>query len=101
MQDTSFVVVPIRDHAFFEQPQFKGLFGNHLLQITGLTAQVFNFARRRCAGRVACQALLPSFEEFLRPAVVEALCNALTPTQLSNAVFPLQAVKDDPDLLFR
>jgi hypothetical protein len=30
MQDISFDVSPIRDHAFFKQAQFKRLFGNDL-----------------------------------------------------------------------
>jgi hypothetical protein len=101
MRDTSCVVAPIRDHAFFEQPQFKGLFGNHFLQIACLTAQVFDLGRCRCARRVARQTFLASFEELLGPAVVEALCDALSPTQLGNAVFALQTVQHDPDLLFR
>ena len=45
--------------------------------------------------------LLPSFEELLGPAVIQALRYALSPTQLGNAVFALQAVQHDPDLLFR
>jgi hypothetical protein len=32
---------------FFEQSQFKGLFGNHLLQIACLTAQIFDLGRGR------------------------------------------------------
>ena len=39
MRDISFVVSPIRDHAFFKQPQLQGLLGNDFLQLTSFTAQ--------------------------------------------------------------
>ena len=65
MQDTSFVVVPIRDHAFFEQPQFKSLFGNNLFQVASLAAQVFDLRRGRRTSRIASKAFLAGFQEFL------------------------------------
>jgi hypothetical protein len=39
MRDTSFVVVPIPEHAFFKKAQFERLLCNHLLEILGLAAQ--------------------------------------------------------------
>ena len=39
MRGISFFVAPIRDHAFFEQPQFQRLFGDDLLQITRLATK--------------------------------------------------------------
>ena len=33
----SFAFSPIREHAFFEQPQFQRLLGDHLLQLLGFT----------------------------------------------------------------
>jgi hypothetical protein len=39
MQDISFVVAGLRDHAFLEQPQFQRLLGNDLLHIAGLAAR--------------------------------------------------------------
>jgi hypothetical protein len=33
MQDTSFDILPIPDHAFFEEAEFQGLLGNDLLEI--------------------------------------------------------------------
>ena len=89
-----------RDHAFFEQPQFQGLLGHDLLQIACLSAQILDLARRRRTCRVARQALLPSLEELLGPAVIQALGNALTAAQLGNAVLALEAIQHDPDLLF-
>lgn len=44
MPGVSFVVAPIRDHAFFEQPQFQRLFSDDLFQIAGFSAQVFNLS---------------------------------------------------------
>lgn len=39
MRGISFVVAPIRDHAFFKQPQFQRLFGDDFLQIAGFLAK--------------------------------------------------------------
>ena len=33
---------PIRDHAFFEQAQFEGLFGNDLFQVLGLAFEILH-----------------------------------------------------------
>ena len=63
------LVSPIPDHAFFEQTQFKGLFGYDLLQITSLTAQDLDLARISLTCRITGQALLPSLKELLRPAL--------------------------------
>jgi hypothetical protein len=38
---------------------------------------------------------------FLYDLIATNFDNAFTATQFSNAVFPAQAVQDDPDLLFR
>ena len=100
MRDTSFVVVPIREHAFFEQSQLQSLFSHDLFQITGFPTKVFDFSRGRRTRRVARQTLLPCFQELLRPAGIEALGNTLSTAQLGNAVLALQAVQNDPDLLF-
>jgi hypothetical protein len=48
---------------------------------------------------VARQAFVASFEEFLGPAIVQALGNAFATAQLGNAVLALQAVQHDPDFL--
>jgi hypothetical protein len=64
------------------------------------TAQLFHLRRRGSSFRVAIQPALASFQKLLRPAVVQALGNALTPAQFSDAVFTPQAIQNDPDLLF-
>ena len=75
------------------------LLGHDLLQIACLTAQFLDVARRRRTGGVARKALLPSFEELLGPAVIQALGYDLSAAQLCNAVLAPQAVQNDPDLL--
>src|SRR5271169_531647 len=100
MRHTSFGVSPIRDHAFFEQAQFERLLGNDLLQGARLTAQVLYLVAGRRPCRVTRQPTLASFEELLRPDIIKALSNALTPTQLGNAVVAAQTVQHDPDLVF-
>ena len=40
MRDTSFVVAPIRDHAFFQQAVFQRQVGHAFLQGAGFAAQV-------------------------------------------------------------
>tara|TARA_R110000751_G_C13655309_1_gene468526 strand:- start:3 stop:254 length:252 start_codon:yes stop_codon:yes gene_type:complete len=79
--------------------QLKRLLRNHLFQITGLTAKVFDFVSRGRTRCVPSQPSLASLHEVLRPFVVDALGNAFTTAQLGNTVFAAQAVQDDPDLL--
>jgi hypothetical protein len=100
MRDISFVAAPIAQHAFFEQPEFKRLFRYYFLQVTGFAAQVLHLVsvRRTCC--IARKASFSGFHEVLRPFVVDALGNALTAAQLSNAILAPQAIQDDPDLLF-
>ena len=44
---------------------------------------------------------LAGFQEFLRPGVVEALCNPFLAAELSEAVLAAKAIQHDPDLVFR
>src|SRR3954453_9224236 len=100
MRDTSFVVSPIRDHAFFEQPQGERLLGHYLLQLLGLTAQVLDLIRGGRSCRIPGKPALASLKELLRPAVVQAFSNPLASAQLGNAGFTANAVQHDPDLVF-
>ncbi|WP_374531938.1 hypothetical protein, partial [Novosphingobium sp.] len=43
MRDTSFVVAPIRNHAFFEQAVFERQIGHAFLQGAGFAAQACRF----------------------------------------------------------
>ena len=58
MRDTSFWLVPIRDHAFFEQTVFQCQVGHAFLQGAGFTAQILNLAIGRGTGSVIDQAAL-------------------------------------------
>src|ERR1700720_3915151 len=78
MRSISCLVLPIRDHAFFEQTVFEGQFGHNLLQGAGLAAQILHLVRGRGPRRIASQPLLPGFEKVLRPAIIKILDNPLT-----------------------
>jgi hypothetical protein len=99
MQDTSFGVVPIRDHAFFKQTVLQGEVSDCFLERAHLVAEILHFARGRLTRCVARKAALASFQELLRPAVVETFGNALPPAQLGDRRLAAQSGKDDPDLL--
>src|SRR3546814_10041140 len=85
MRDTSFVVAPIRDHAFFQQTVFECQVGHAFLQGAGLAAQVLHLASGRGSSGVAGQAALASFHELLRPGVVQALRDAFLAAQLGRS----------------
>jgi hypothetical protein len=53
MRDTSFVVSPIRDHAFLSSRKLERLFGDDLLQRRGLAAQPLDLVGGGGTGRVA------------------------------------------------
>ena len=91
---------PIRDHAFFEKAKLQGLLGYDLFEAQGLLAQILDLARGRGSCGVARQPSLPSFEELLGPAIVQAMSNAFTTTQFRDRVLSLEAIQHDPDLLF-
>src|SRR5215203_6803372 len=97
----SFLVSPIRDHAFFKQPQFKRLLGHHRLELLRLTPQILDLATGRRPRSVTRQAALAGLQELLGPGVIETLGYAFTPTQLGNAGLAPQAIQHDTDLLFR
>ena len=70
MRSISCLVLPIRDHAFFEQTVFEGQFGHNLLQGAGLAAQILHLVRG-----IASQPLLAGFEKVLRPvSTAETKC---------------------------
>ena len=84
-----------------DEAEFERLLGNHFFEILCLPTQRFDLI---CVGRPCCisgEPLLPGLHEVLRPLVVDALRDAFTAAQLSNAILAAQAIKDDLDLLFR
>ena len=96
---SSFAVLPIPCHAFFENTVFQGQIGNHLLERHGLATQIVDLVRGGGPSRIASQALLASLQEVFRPAIVQVLRDPLAATQLGNAVLAAQAFQHDPDLL--
>ena len=95
MRDISFGVVPIRDHAFFEQAVPEREVGDRLLQRTHLIAQVLDVARGGLARRVARKPAFVSCQKPLRSAVA-----GLSPSaQFGDRRLAEQPGKDDPDLL--
>ena len=99
MQGISFLVSPSPDHAFFEQSVFQGEIGNEFLHVAHFMAKVFDLPRAGGAFGIASQPAFASLEELLRPTVIQALGNPLTPAQLCDAMFTAKSVQDDPDFL--
>ena len=79
--DTSYLAVPIRNHAFFEQAQFQGLLGDDLLQRPGFPTQVLDLAAGRRPLGVTRKAPFAGLQELLRPGVIQALGDALAPAE--------------------
>ena len=93
------MVAPSPGHVFFEQTVFKAEIGHQFLQRQSLGAQILHLACIRLAGRITSQPLLAGLEEFLLPAVIQALGDPFLAAQLGNAVFSTKAGQHDPDLL--
>ena len=92
-------VSPIPGHAFFEQTQLEGLLGDDLFQFLRFATEVLHVAGVGGPLGVAGQAALAGFEEFLRPAVVEAFGDPFPTAEFGDRDFAAQAVEDDADLL--
>jgi hypothetical protein len=73
--------------------------GDEFLQIARFAPQILHLAGRCLSRRIARRASLAGFEKFLRPAVVEAFGDPLTPAQLGDRVLAPQTRENDPDLL--
>src|SRR6188472_3058713 len=100
MRDISFVVAPIRDHAFFKQPQLQRLFGDDLLEIARLLAQHFHLVAGGRPRRIAGKPLLAGFQELLRPVGIKALSDAFAAAQRGDRLLTAYAFQYDADLLF-
>src|SRR5690349_4411713 len=99
MRGISFAVLPIRDHAFFEQAVLKRDLGQGFLKLTSLSSERLDLIGGRLTGGITGKALLAGFEELLGPAVIEVLGDAFLPAQLGDAVLAPEAFKNDTDLL--
>jgi len=69
MQDISFLVSPIPDHAFFEKPVLQHLLGQRLLEVARLGTQCLHLVTGRLACGIAGKPLLAGLQELLRPTV--------------------------------
>jgi len=76
------------------------LLGDNFFQLQGLALEILDFAGGCRSRRVAGQPPLAGFQELLRPAVVQALGDALPAAQLGDRDLATQAIEDDADLLF-
>jgi hypothetical protein len=86
MRGISFCVSPIRDHTFFEKPQFQCLLGDNLLQVTSLTAKGLNLACRGRTGSITRKPPFTSLKKLLRPFVIDTLGNAFAAAQLGDGL---------------
>src|SRR4030088_636301 len=76
MRDISCDILPIRDHAFFEQAVLQRRLGQRLLELARLCPQSFHLVGGGLTGRGAGETPLPRVQELLLPAVIHALRNA-------------------------
>jgi hypothetical protein len=86
MQRTSFAVLPIREHAFFEQTVLEGNLGEGLLELAGFAAELPDLVGRCLSGGVTGEPLLASFEELLGPSVVEVLGDSFVDAKHRSAI---------------
>jgi hypothetical protein len=72
---------PYPRSCFFKQPQLQRLLAHDLLQVAHFLAKQLHLVRGGGTCRVTRQPLLASFEEFLRPVVIQALSDAFAAAQ--------------------
>jgi hypothetical protein len=77
MEGISFVADPIPDHAFFKHAVFQGQVSNHLFEVAGFPAKTLHLVTGGGPCGIARKTPLASFQESLRPTVVEAFGNSL------------------------
>jgi hypothetical protein len=63
----SWLVSPIPDHAFFEQPQFERLLGDNFLQVLRLAPELLDLISRRSPHRVTGEPALAGLAGGLLP----------------------------------
>ena len=71
-----------------------------MLRPAVLLPQVTDFGRRRLAGGIAHEPLLPGLEKLLAPPVGQIRIQAVATTEGRNALLVPQALEDNPDLCF-
>jgi hypothetical protein len=69
------------------------------LHVPYLTGKILGLAAGRGPGCIPREALLPGLQELLRPALIQALGNALPPAQFGDVVLAAEPLQNDQDLL--
>src|SRR4030081_1732962 len=100
MRDISCDILPIRDHAFFEQAVLPRRLGERLLELARLCPQSFHLVGGGLAGRVAGETPLARFHELLRPATIHALRNTFFAAELGDAGLAAQPFQHNTNLIF-
>lgn len=70
MQSTSYIVLPIPDHAFFKQTVLQKDFGEGLLKLGAFCTKSLDFAAAGVPFGIAGQPFLTSFQKLLAPFVI-------------------------------
>jgi hypothetical protein len=87
---------------FFEHAILERDLGDDFLQLPVLASQAFDFVSiGRFSDGVTGKLLLARFEKVLAPSVVEVRGDALSSTEIRDALLAPQPFKNDTDLLFR
>jgi hypothetical protein len=85
----------------FDQPDdFQGQISNHLFDVAGFPAETLHLFTGGCACGITRKTPLASFQELLRPTVVEALGNTLATAKPGDPFFTVQAFQHDADFIF-
>lgn len=98
MRDTSFVALPIRDHAFLSRRFSKVRSAKHSFRARASR-------RRSCSSPLGAAPKNPrppalaGLHEVLGPSAIQALGNDHLAAQLGNAVITAQAFQHDPHLV--
>src|ERR1700716_4603796 len=100
MRDISCDILPIRDHAFFEQAVLQRRLGQRLLELARLCPQSFHLVGGGLTGRAADEPPLARFKELLRPAVIHALRNTFFAAELGDAGLAAQPIQHNTNLIF-
>jgi hypothetical protein len=66
-----------------------------------LTAKVLHFTTCRSSSRITGQPPLACLHQLLRPDVIKALSDPFLAAQFSDTVFTAQAIKHNPEFIFR
>ncbi len=87
MRYTSCIVLPIREHAFFEQTILHQQLRYCFFQTQRFLTQVLYFIGRGFSSGIPGQTFLARLQRLLAPVVIQILVDPLFAAQFSNAAF--------------